>query len=144
MASKNWILFSDWAVGRPANDFIPYMNEKRDDFNYRALGRAANNMPEAGIRQNNECRDFLKGIQEQLIVMGHMVPRDTDRSLNKTDDNKSTSSKKKELTNAERRDYERLKEDFIRVTEELRNANAALKRFRKMEEYLMEFGVLPR
>jgi hypothetical protein len=143
MASKNWTHFSNWAVGMKCTDFLPYVNEKRDGFNYRALGRAAK-MPETGIRQSKKCTDFLDEKQKKLISKGYMVPKGCDNSLNNEGDNKTITVRKGELTNAERRDYERQKEEVIRLNEELRNTKAALKRFGKMEEYLMEFGVLPR
>ncbi|MBL0225245.1 MAG: hypothetical protein IPQ16_06605 [Geobacteraceae bacterium] len=141
--SKNWELFSDWALGQPCTFFIPFLSENVDDFNFRALGRAAN-MPEAGIRQNSKCREYLKGIQQELIALGHMVAKNDAESLAGEDSDKPVVSKKGELANPERIDYERLKEEVIRLNEELRDMKAALMRFGKMEQYLMEFGVLPR
>jgi hypothetical protein len=143
VANKNWKLFSDWTFEKPCTFFIPFVNEKGDDFNYRALGRAAN-MVETAIRQNSKCGEYLAGIQQELIALGHMVPKNDTSATPKADEDKPAPSKKGELTNRERVDYERLKEEVPRLNEELRDAKAALKRYGKMEEYLAEFGVLPR
>lgn len=153
MASKNWKFFSDWVNAELLRDwpedkpkclaFIPFINKTKDDFNHRAFGRAAK-IPETATRQNTECLDYLEIIQAELITMGHMVPKGDANTPPRMDDDKPTAGKKGELTSPERIDYERLKEEVIRLNEEVRDMKAALKRYGKMAGYLAEFGVLPR
>lgn len=142
MASKNWKLFTNWAAEQPCTFFLPFLNENGDDFNFRALGRAAQ-MPETGIRQNAECRAYLSRIHAELVAAGHIAPKCGDDTQEEADV-ALEKRKKGELTNPERTEFERLKEEVIRLNEELRDAKAALKRYGKMEVYLAEFGVLPR
>ena len=153
MASKNFTFFSNWVNAELLRDwpkdepeclaFIPFISKARDDFNHRAFGRAAK-IPETATRQNTECLDYLKVIQAELITMGHMIPKGDSNTPSGADEEKPVVGKECEFTSHERADYERLKNEVVRLNEELRSANDALKRFGKMEEYLAEFGVLPR
>lgn len=153
MASKNWKLFSDWVNAELLRDwpedkpkclaFIPFISKARDDFNHRAFGRAAK-IPETATRQNTECLDYLAGIQTELITIGHMVPKGAANPPSEAGDENPGVGKKGDLTSPERSDYEHLKNEVVRLNEELRSAKDALKRYGKMEEYLAEFGVLPR
>jgi hypothetical protein len=153
MASKNWMLFEKWKkdellrVWSPDEPvclaFLPFISADRSGFNFRALGREAK-MPEAAIRQNDECRKFLAGVHQELIALSHMVPKGDDSTQTVIDNTTSVLGKKGELTSPERVAFERLKEEHVRLTEELRSARDALMRYGKMEEYLAEFGVMPR
>jgi len=154
VARNNWDIFNDWVHAVLLNGwpeekpkclaFIPYINKATDDFNHRAFGRAAK-LPETATRQNTKCLDYLKVIQAELITMDHMVPKNDANSPPSNDNDKpATGSKKGELTSYERIDYERLKEEVLRMDEEIRDMKGALKRYGKMAEYLAEFGVLPR
>jgi len=153
VASKNFKFFTDWVNAELLRDwpedepkclaFISFISETRDNFNHRAFGRAAK-IPETATRQNKECLAYLADIQAELIIMGHMIPKGDSDTPSGADEDKPVTGKEGEFTSHERADYERLKNEVVRLNEELRSANEALKRYGKMEEYLAEFGVLPR
>ncbi len=132
--------YFDWMTDRTIESFVEFINAEGNDLNQRMLARAIP-LNETTLRQNTKIAEHLAKLKEDMRNAGLLPPKaDVGGSKQATDSPICNSV----LNRRERKELQDLRVLVVQLKEQNRSLTQALMRYEKMEQYLAEFGVLPR
>lgn len=152
LAQENYLTFCRWREGKGLDDFIRYIQRRKDGDVYRyTLSRSKiNNELKIGsaINQNPGIRTSLFDIERDMRAAGLLLP---DEPIEPLSDDVEGAFPSKDmppiqggLSAADRRRLNELEEENAYLREELKKKDAALERYGLIDRFLTDTMRMPR
>lgn len=132
--------YFDWMADRTIESLIEFINAEGNDLNQRMLARAIP-LSESTLRLNTTIAKHLSKLKDDMRNVGLLPPKPDACGSKQVTDSPVCNSV---LNRRERKELQDLRVLVVQLKEQNISLTQALMRYEKMEQYLAEFGVLPR